>query len=202
MFDRAIDREAEFELCLKPFRRKFITGAAKIAQHAQKIFPDEMRHHEAIVQRRAPAHQIALLRFAPEPGHQRTQQQLLRQRHACIRRHFERAEFHQPQAPCRTVGRIALVDADFGAMRIAAHVDEQIAIEPVHQPDRKGALARHRRIGECDLQFIKRVMTRLIDAWRLARRADEHAGEQVGQSRMALPIEHEAAQHVGPAQER
>ena len=45
-------------------------------------------------------------------------------------------------------------------------------------------------------------MTRFVDARRLARRADEQAGEQVGQRRVALPVEHEALQQVRPAQER
>jgi hypothetical protein len=43
---------------------------------------------------------------------------------------------------------------------------------------------------------------RLVDARRLAGRADEQAGEQVGQRRMALPVQDQALQQVRPAQER
>ena len=46
------------------------------------------------------------------------------------------------------------------------------------------------------------VVARLVHARRLARRADEHAREQVRQRRMVLPVGDEAAQQVGPAQQR
>ena len=64
------------------------------------------------------------------------------------------------------------------------------------------AVARRRHVRERDLELVEAVVARLVDARRLAGRADEQAGEQVGQRRMALPVEHEALQQVGPAQER
>ncbi len=45
-------------------------------------------------------------------------------------------------------------------------------------------------------------MPRFVDARRLAGRPDEHAGEQIGQRRMALPVQHEALQQIRAAQER
>ena len=45
-------------------------------------------------------------------------------------------------------------------------------------------------------------MTGFVDARRLAGRADEQAGEQVGQRRMALPVQHQAFQQIRAAQER
>ena len=57
-------------------------------------------------------------------------------------------------------------------------------------------------IAEGDVELVERVVARLVDPRRLAGRADEQAGEQVGQRRMALPVEQQALQHVRPAQER
>ena len=57
-------------------------------------------------------------------------------------------------------------------------------------------------MGERDLQFIEPVVPRFVDARRLAGRADEHAGEQIGQRRMPLPVQHQALQQIRPAQER
>ena len=105
-----------------------------------------MAEHEPVVQRGAPAHQRAALRLAPEPGHQRAQQQLLRERHARIGRHLERAELDQTEPAGRTVGREQLVDADLGAMGVAGDVDQQIAEQPIDQP-RPRLLARRPGAG-------------------------------------------------------
>ncbi len=45
-------------------------GAVQVAQHLEEIAPYEVGQHEAVMQRRAPAHQPPSLRFAPEPGDQ------------------------------------------------------------------------------------------------------------------------------------
>ena len=150
-----------------------------------------MRQHEAIVQRRAPAHELALLRLAPELCDERADQQLLRQRHPRIGRHFERAEFDQPEAAGRPIGRIELVDADFGAVGIAGDIDKDMPEQSIDQPQRGLDIGR-RHMGQRDFQFIEPIMPRLVDARGLAGRADEHAGEQIGQRGMALPVQNEA----------
>jgi hypothetical protein len=61
-----------------------------------------------------------------------------------------------------------------------------------------GLSARH--LLEGDFQFVEAFVARLVDARRLAGRADEHAGEQVGQRRVVLPVGDQAHQQVGPAQ--
>ena len=132
--DRAVEREAEFALRVEPHRIERIAGVAQIAEHAEEILPDEMPEHEAVVQRGAPAHQRAMLRLAPEPGDQRAQQKLLRQAHARVRRHLERAEFDEAEPAGRPVGREQLVDADFGAMGVAGDVDQEIAEQPIDEP--------------------------------------------------------------------
>ena len=67
----------------------------------EEVLPDEMRQHEAVVQRRPPADAVAELRIAPEPGDQRAQEQLLRKTHARIGRHLEGAELDQAEAARR-----------------------------------------------------------------------------------------------------
>ena len=202
MFHHAAEREAELALGLEPFGLEGVARPAQIAEHAQKVLPDEMRQHEFVMQGGAPAHQLALLGLAPEPGDERAQQQLLGEAHARVRRHLEGAEFEQAQAPCGAIGRIELVDADLGAMGVAAHIHQQIAEETVHQPGGNGALARHGHLGHGDLKLVERVVARLVHARRLTRRADEEAGEEIGEGGMALPVNHQTAQQIGPAQER
>ena len=57
-------------------------------------------------------------------------------------------------------------------------------------------------LAEGDLQLVQRVVARLVDARVLAGRADEQAGEQVGQRRVVVPVADQALQQVGPAQQR
>ncbi len=170
MLDSAVKRKTEFALRREPCRIELVSGALKIGEHAEKILPHEMRQHEAVMQRRAPAHARAVLRLAPEPRDQRAHQQLLRERHARVRRHLEGAEFDEPEPPDQPLGRVELVDADFGAMRVAGDVDQQIAQQPVDQP-RARFLARLRDLRERDFEFVQRLVTRLVDARRLAGRA-------------------------------
>ena len=134
------------------------------------------------------------LRLAPEPGDERPQQQLLGETHAGVRRHFESAEFDKPEPPGRAVRRIELVDADFGAMGVAGNVDQQIAEQPVDQPQRKRSARPAPACWRARSPFRRAIVPRLVDARRLAGRPDEQPGEQIGQRRMPLPIEHEALQ--------
>jgi len=53
-----------------------------------------MRQHEIIGEPRAPMDQAALIGPLPEASDQRAQQQLLNERHARMRRHFEAAHLH------------------------------------------------------------------------------------------------------------
>ena len=53
--------------------------------------------------------------------------------------------------------------------------------------------AGRRHLRERDLQLVERVVAGLVDARRLAGRADEQAGEQVGERRVALPVQDQAS---------
>ena len=181
--DRAVDGEAELALRLEPIGREIVARVAQVAQHVEEVCPDEMAQHESIVQRGAPADEPALQRFAPEPGRERAYQQLLGKAHLGIRRHLEAAELDEAQPPGWPVGREELVDAELGAVRVAGHVDEQVAEQAIDHPrrGRRGAAGR-RHLRQRHLQLVEPVMARLVDPRRLARRADEQAGEQVGRA--------------------
>ncbi len=92
---------------------------------------------------------------------------------------------------------------NLGAVGVAGDVDEQVAEQAVDQPRRRRvARARRRHLLQGDFQLVERVVPGLVDARGLAGRADEQAGEQVGDRRVALPVQNEAAQQVRAAQER
>ena len=126
---------------------------------------------------------------------------MLRQRHPRIRRHLQRTELDQTETAGRAIGRIKFVDADFGTVGIAGDIDQNVPEQAIHQPQRR-LDPGWRHVGKRDLQLIEAVMPRFVDARRLAGRTDEHAGEQIRQRRMPLPIQHKAFQKIGAAQER
>ena len=158
-----------------------------------------MRQHESVMERRAPPDQAALEWLFPEHANQSADQQHLHESHSDMRRHFERAQFQQAKAQPQTLGRIKLVDAELGAMRVSGDVDQQVAEQSIH--DQRRAIAR-RQMTECHLQLIQGIHARLVYPRILARRADIHAGKQIRQRRMVLPERHHAAQQIRTAQKR
>ena len=103
--ERTIAREAEFQVRFEPVGREVEAILVHFGDHVGEVLPDEMRQHEAIMQFGAPAHQPRRAeRPAPEARDQGAQQQLLGERHARMRRHFEGAQFKQTQAPGRRIG--------------------------------------------------------------------------------------------------
>ena len=197
----AAEREAELSLRLEPGRIEGVACALKIVQDLEEIAPDEMFEHVAVVQSRSPAHRLAVERRAPEPGNERAQQQLLGETHACVRRHFERAELDETEPAGRPVRRKQFVDADFGAVGIAGHIDQEVAEQTVDEPRRR-RLVQRRHLAERDFKLVEHVLARFVDARRLARRPDEQSGKEIRQRRPPLPIEHQAFEEIGPAQER
>ena len=109
-----------------------------------------------------------------------------------------------PRRPRSRVGAEELVDAELGPVRVAGEVDEEVAEQAVDQPGqaRRALGLQPVELGERDLQLVEAVVAPLVDARRLARRAHEAAGEQVGERRVVLPERDEAAQQVRAAQER
>ncbi len=159
-----------------------------------------MRQHKAVVQLGAPVHQWLGVGSLPETRHERPQEQSLHQAHLGMWGHLKRTQFQQTQASGVAAGGVELVDAEFAAVRIAGHVDQQIAQQAVDQP-RCWHFARGHLL-EGDLQLVERVMPGLVDARRLAGWADERTGEEVGQRRVVLPVGDQTAQQVRPPQQR
>ncbi len=58
-----------------------------------------------------------------------------------------------------------------------------------------------RHLLERDFEFVQPLDAAFVDARRLAGGADEHAGEQIRQRRVVLPVGDQAGQHIGAAQE-
>ena len=114
----------------------------------------------------------------------------------------KRAQLDQAEPAARPVGRVELVDAVLGAVRVARRVDQQVAQHAVDQPRRRrGRGARPvGQLREGELELVERVAARLVDARRLARRPDEEPREQIRERRVILPVADQAAQQIGPAQ--
>ena len=87
-------------------------------------------------------------------------------------------------------------------MRVAAGINQQVAKQTIHQPRRRLTERANLPVHffECDFEFVKRIVPRLVHARRLARRADEQAAEHPTQRRMILPIRQQRTQQIGPAQ--
>ena len=164
-----------------------------------------MGQHELVVQARIPVHELLAIRARPEARDEGAQQQHLHEAHARVRRHLEGAEFQQPQASRRASRRVELVDRELRAVRVAGEVDEEVAQDPVDEPRLLVRLVRleaRLELLEGDAELVERVVARLVHARALARRADEHPREEIRERRMVLPVGDEAAQEIGPAQQR
>ncbi|MNL17941.1 hypothetical protein D3C87_1390640 [compost metagenome] len=186
--------KTKLQMRRKPFGPYRITGSVEINDDVGKILFDKVRQQEPVVQLRAPARQFwRRVRLTPEPRDQRPQQQLLSQAHARMRRHFKGAQLKQTKAPRRAVRRVELVDAELGAVGVAGDIDQQISQQPVDQP-RRTRFARFRHLCKGNFQFIQGIVSRLVDARRLGRGADEQPGKQVGQRRMVMPVTDQATQ--------
>ncbi len=136
----------------------------------------------------------------PEPSDQRTQQQVLYQAHAGMGRHFESAQFDQAKPSGWTVGRVKLVNTELGTVGVAGHIDQQVAQQPVNQPWSRDLTLWHLLKG--DFELVEGIVARLVDAGRLAGRANKHPREEIGQPRVVLPVGDQAAQQIRSAQDR
>ncbi len=195
-------REAERQMRREPRRiERDSRSALQFVQRVGEIPLDVVRQHEIVVHAGAPADQLPLVRMLPERGDGGAHQQHLRRRHAGVRRHLQRAELHQAAPAGGESGRVQLVDAELGAMRVAGHVGQDVAEQPVGHPGRH-RLAR-RWICENAISSSARLSCRASSIARmLAGRADELAAEQKRQAGMVVPEAQQRLQQIGPAQER
>src|SRR5882724_646018 len=146
-------RESKFEMRQEPLRFHGITVCSKIFQHVLKIAPNEMWQHPAVMNIGSPVNEVVHKGLFPEPGDETAKQQLLGKAHAGVGRHLESAHFEEPQASAAAFGRIKLINAEFGAVRVSSSVYQQVAEEAIHQPGsnvaihaRRGIDGRHRLV--------------------------------------------------------
>ena len=197
-------REAELEVRREPVELERIPGIAQIVDDVLEIRLAEVRQHPAVVDVRAPADEVVRVGLLPEFGDESAQEQMLRETHARVRRHFEGAHLDETQATGAAVGRVELVDAELGAVGVAAGINEQIPEEPVGKPRRNRLAARETDLTiellKGDFEFVEGVIASLIHARRLRGRADEKAAEDPAQRRMILPVGDERAEQIRTAQ--
>ena len=124
--NRAEGRKAELDEGIEPVGRKRVAEGIEVGYDVVHVGADKVRHQPPIMQRRAPWHQSAVVRFLPEARDQRAQQQHLDCAHARMGWHFEGSEFEQSQTPGRGVWRIQLVDRKLGAVRVAGEIGKQM----------------------------------------------------------------------------
>ncbi len=135
----------------------------------------------------------------PQMRDQGAKQEVLREAHPRMRRHFKRAHFQQAQAARGGVRRVQLVDAELGAVRAARRVDEQVSEDAVHQPRRDGAMIRN--LLKRDFHFVDLIVASLVDARRLACGSDKESAEEIRQRGMVVPVADQAAQQSGISQD-
>ena len=71
-------------------------------------------------------------------------------------------------------------------MRVARGIYQDVAEDAIDQPGWR--LPSRHDLVERDLQLVQRIVARLVDAWMLAGRADEQAGEKVRERWVVVPI--------------
>ena len=147
------------------------------------------------MERRPPADELPVPGLLPETGHQGADDQLRKQAHPDVRRHLEGPHLHQPPPSGGAVRGEELVDAKLGPVSIPGEIDKEIAEQPVDEP-RARLLAAATQFLEGDLELVEALVTGLVDPRRLARRADEATGEEIGEGGMVVPVGDETGKEI------
>src|SRR5881392_3858805 len=116
----------------EPVRLEQVTAVPQVFDHVAKILLNKVGQHKAVMEFGAPAHEGTPAGLSPETGNERAKEELLGQTHARVRRHFKGAQLDETEPAAAGLGRVELVDAEFGPVRVARHVDEQVAKDSVH----------------------------------------------------------------------
>ncbi len=174
--DRSAEWEAEFEVGIEPFLTEVEACFLKIGQHVGEVLRQEMRQHDLSCRPVFQRTRSFWYGFCQKWGEQAAEQQLLRQAHSRMRRHFEGPQFDQPQASGTGVGRKQFVDAELGPMRVAGEIHEEIAEQPVGQPRRHERVFR--QLLEGRFEFVYRFVPGFVDARSLARRGPTNKPEK------------------------
>ena len=89
----ADSRETELQMRREPVLLDPVAGLPQIGEYVAEILPDEVRQHPAVVDLTVPADKRLRVGFLPETRNQRPQDQMLREAHLIVRRHFEIPHF-------------------------------------------------------------------------------------------------------------
>ncbi|CAB4583968.1 unannotated protein [freshwater metagenome] len=151
----------------------------------------------------APAHEVLLIRLVPKSGDGGAEQQMLREAHLGMRRHFKRTQLDEAEAAGAAAGIKHLVDAELRAVRVARGIAEDVAEDAIDEPRRRRAslVILLLQLAEGQLKLKQRVIACLIDTRALAGGADEEAAEEVAEAGMVVPVAEQRFEQVGPAQE-
>src|SRR5262249_10516339 len=96
-----------------------------------------------------------------------------------VRGHLEGAQLNQALPAVGSGWVEQLVDADFGAMRVAGQIHQEMAKQQIRHP-RGSLVSRFRkRTAERQLQLCERLVGGLVDARSLGGGADEQSGEEI-----------------------
>src|ERR1700674_4634460 len=103
--DVAKHGESKFEVRRKPVDTHIEAGKLLLPDDIREILEYEMRQEPPVMELRSPTRQPRRgIWLGPEARHERTQQQLLNQAHACVRRHFKGAHFKKTETATRGIG--------------------------------------------------------------------------------------------------
>jgi len=172
VIDRAVAREAELEVRRETTRGEAVSGLVEVGQDVVEILAHEVRQQEAVVDLRPPADQGPAIRRLPEFRDEAAQQQVLRQAHSARAAASRRPASREAERPVAELRRVHLVDAELGAVRCCRFASiSRFRKNAVDEPRRRLRVLRH--LAEGDVELIDLVVAGLVDARRLARRADE-----------------------------
>ena len=164
--DFADQWESEFEKGFEPRDVEIDSVVAQIGDHVVDVGTHVPREQVAIVEFGPPSHERAAVRSVPETGDQRPHEQGLDERHLRMWRHLEGPQLEDPQAATFGVGAEEFVDAELGSVCVAGEIDEQMSKQSVDDPW-WSFVAESVEFGECDLQFVERVSSALVDTAEL-----------------------------------
>ncbi len=98
-------REAELEVRGEPLVLERVARSVLFGDDVGEILLHEVRQHETVVQLRSPAREaFGDIRCSPEARDERPKQELLREAHVGVRRHFERAQLEKTESTRRAIG--------------------------------------------------------------------------------------------------
>jgi hypothetical protein len=94
----------------------------------------------------------------------------------------------------RRVGRVELVDAELGAVRVAGHVDEQVRKSA--STSHGGHVALSGSCAERDLELVELSLRASSTRGAWLGRPDEESREGEGERRVIVPVREQAPQQI------